>query len=218
MALTIEHVEKLQDHWWWRPGWRPGRHLYACHFTMDDQPALRQLVAQYQEALRRLPGLDLIPARWLHLTMQGIGFVDGLDSADVDEIAQAIRRNLANLTPPVVTFGCPVVRPEAVYLPAEPDRPIAALRAAVREAIAEALGEDRAEVAPDHLQGYRPHVSIAYSNTEQAAEPIVEALSGVQAEPVVVTLGQVELLEFHRDRRMYEWTSAQPLRIGTEAP
>ncbi|WP_203860461.1 hypothetical protein [Plantactinospora mayteni] len=32
--------------------------------------------------------------------------------------------------------------------------------------------------------------------------------------PVSVVLDQIELLEYHRDRRMYEWTSARPLPIG----
>ena len=37
---TIEYVDRLQDHWWWREG----RHFYACHITIDDQPELQRLV------------------------------------------------------------------------------------------------------------------------------------------------------------------------------
>src|SRR5690348_7434574 len=66
----------LRNHWWWRPGWTTGRHYYACHLTLDDQPQLRQLVARYQQAIEDRPGLDLIPPEWLHITMQGIGFTD----------------------------------------------------------------------------------------------------------------------------------------------
>jgi hypothetical protein len=28
----------VRNHWWWRPGWAEGRHFYACHMTLDDQP------------------------------------------------------------------------------------------------------------------------------------------------------------------------------------
>ena len=37
-------VTTVRNHWWWRPGWRTGRHFYACHLTLDDQPQLRELV------------------------------------------------------------------------------------------------------------------------------------------------------------------------------
>ncbi|OHX07391.1 hypothetical protein BFV98_17380 [Micromonospora sp. WMMB235] len=204
----------MQDHWWWRPGWRAGRHFYACHFTMSGNAELVQLVRRYQEALRPFSGLDLIPSTWLHLTMQGIGFLDELDGRQVAEMERAIRSKLTRTPAPVVMFHRPVVRPEAVYLPASPPEPVAAVRDAVRAVIADVLGPDHVELAPEHAQGYRPHVSVAYSNTTQAAEPIVGALAAVEAEPVTVALDHVGLLEFHRDNRMYEWTCAAQVSIG----
>jgi hypothetical protein len=75
-------TERMRRHWWWRPGWRPGRRLYAWHLTFGDQTVsrgqadLRRVVGDYQARLAELPGLDLVPAEWLHLTMQSIGFAD----------------------------------------------------------------------------------------------------------------------------------------------
>jgi hypothetical protein len=66
----------MRRHWWWRPGWRPGRRLYAWHLTLRDQTVsqgqadLRQVVGAYQARLAGLAGLDLVPAEWLHLTVQ----------------------------------------------------------------------------------------------------------------------------------------------------
>ncbi|MFI7213148.1 2'-5' RNA ligase family protein [Micromonospora maritima] len=173
-----------------------------------------QLVRRYQEVLQPFPGLDLIPGTWLHLTMQGIGFIDEIDSARVSELKRAIRQRLARARTPVVTFRRPVVRPEAVYLPASPTEPVAEVRSAVRAVIADVLGPDNVELAPEHAQGYRPHVSLAYSNTTQAAEPIARALAAVEVEPVTVALDHVGLLEFHRDNRMYEWTSVDQVPVG----
>ena len=53
-------VTTVRNHWWWRPGWRTGRHFYACHLTLDDQPQLMELVGRYQDALRQPaePGPD----------------------------------------------------------------------------------------------------------------------------------------------------------------
>jgi hypothetical protein len=63
-----------------------GRHIYACHLILNDQPRLRALVARSQEALKTLPMLDPIPPMWLHITTQGIGFVDEIrpDEAEVN--------------------------------------------------------------------------------------------------------------------------------------
>ncbi|MGC9667946.1 2'-5' RNA ligase family protein [Planosporangium sp. 12N6] len=213
MTSTFEYVDQLRDHWWWRPGWRAERHFYACHFTFDDQPDLQRLVAEYQDPLREIRGLDLIPARWLHLTMQGIGFVDEVEANHVAALAAAAAEKLATVPAPVVTFHRPVIRSEAVYLPAQPADGVHAVRSAVREAISEVLGESGLE-GTQSVSGYRPHVSLAYSNADQPAAPILDALSQVDPEPVTITLRHVDLLEFHRDRRMYEWVSAQPLTIG----
>ena len=96
----------LTDHWWWwRPGWRPGRRLYAWHVTFAGLPAVRQLAAQAQARLAGLPGLDLVPARWLHLTMQGVGFTDEVPGAGLAATVAAARRHLADTPPPRVRIG-----------------------------------------------------------------------------------------------------------------
>lgn len=214
MDIAVEHVDELDDHWWWRPGWRSARHFYACHLTMEDQPELRELITAYQDALARVPGLDLIPAQWLHLTLQGIGFTDEIHPDQVEKVRASGSRRLAAVPAPTVTFHRPVVRPEAVYLPAEPAHAIRAVREAVREAITDTFGPSWLTDA-DELRNYRPHVSVAYSNTSQPAQPILDALAGVVVEPVSITLSHVDLLEYHRDRRMYEWTSRQEMAIGS---
>jgi 2'-5' RNA ligase len=216
MISNIEYVDELHDHWWWRPGWRAGRHFYAFHFTLGDQQELQNLVAEYQKPLRGVGGLDLIPAQWLHLTMQGIGFVDEVDADRIARLATVATENLATVCPPVVTFHRPVIRPEAVYLPAQPADDIRAVRTAVRDAIATVLGDGGLDSA-EQLTSYRPHVSVAYSNMDQSPAPIIEALSRVDPAPTIVTLRHVDLLKFHRDHRMYEWTNASPLPIGPVA-
>jgi hypothetical protein len=60
-------------HWWWRPGWAPGRRMYTFHVTFEDQPAVQEPAAEARQRLAGLDGLDLVPGRWLHLTTQGVG-------------------------------------------------------------------------------------------------------------------------------------------------
>ena len=98
-------AERMRDHWWWRPGWRPGRRMYTWHFTFDGQTALHELVDAYQERLAGLPGLDPIPRQWLHLTTQGIGFTDEVPDADIEAIIEASRERLADVPRATVTMG-----------------------------------------------------------------------------------------------------------------
>jgi hypothetical protein len=67
-------------------------------------------------------------------------------------------------------------------------------------------------------EDYTPHVSTAYVNSDVPAAPIAASLEGVEVEPVTVTFAKADLLEFHRDHRMYEWTSAVPVPFGNPDP
>jgi 2'-5' RNA ligase len=213
-SMDTANVESVRNHWWWRPGWRAGRHFYACHLTLEDQPELRDLINQYQETLADLGNLDIVPPRWLHLTMQGVGFVDEISTADLAEVTERIAQRLHDVTPPTVTFHQRTIRPEAIIVKAHPTEPIYQLRLAVYEAIAAALGTGRfREPLPDPDQ-YQPHVSAAYVNHNGPAEPIIVALSETSPQPVTATFRTVPILTFHRDHRMYEWTDARPIPIG----
>jgi 2'-5' RNA ligase len=207
-------VTTVRNHWWWRPGWRTDRHFYACHLTLDDQPQLRELVGRYQDAMRHLPNLDLIPPQWLHITAQGIGFTDEISPADLAAVTPAIQERLRDLEPPAATFQRATIRPEAVLLKAEPSQPLYQLRLALYDAIASVLGPDKFTEPRPGPQQFTPHVSAAYVSGDGPAEPIAQAIRHLDPEPVTATFGTVSLLEFHRDRRMYEWTHATPIPIG----
>lgn len=215
MAIPeVSSPREVRNHWWWRPGWREGRHFYACHFTLEDQPALRNLVRHYQEPLAGLPALDLIPARWLHLTMQGIGFVDEVSASDLAGVTERLREELARFPAPTVAFQSPTIRSEAVLLVAEPQEPLYRLRLTMYDAIAASLPPAKFSQPRPKATSFTPHVSLAYINSDTPAEPIAHALRGVtQPEAVTVTFRAASLLVFHRDRRMYEWTHATPLPL-----
>jgi hypothetical protein len=210
----IEHVEAVRNHWWWRPGWAPGRHFYACHLTFEDQPAVQQLLRDYQAALTRLRGLDLIPGRWLHLTMQGIGFTDQISEREIEAVTTALRDHFCTVTPPVVTFHRPAVWSDAITLPAEPASALRELRQGAYEVIQAVLGQDRMHEPPETIAQYRPHVSVAYINASGPAQPIVSALQRPRPGPVTTALDSASVLTFNRDNRMYEWTAATRLPIG----
>ncbi|WP_427889279.1 2'-5' RNA ligase family protein [Kribbella sp. GL6] len=204
------HADELVNHWWWRPGWGVGKRFYAWHVnTFADPAPLHRLASQYQEELAAVPGLDLIPREWLHLTMQGVGFVEDVPVERVDAVLAAARVRLGTLEPVTVRFQRPVVHSEAILLPADPAEPLRTIRYAVRDAITEAVGAVRDE--PD---GYTPHISLAYSNTTQPAAPAITALDRITPRPADLTVTTVSLIELHRDNRQYEWRTIERVSLG----
>ncbi len=203
--MTGDH---MQDHWWWRPGWRPGRRMYTWHFTFDGQPAVHDLAAAYQMRLDGLPDLDMIPARWLHLTTQGVGFTDEVTDDQVAAIITCSRERLSGFAPHHVTLGPAKVTPEAILLDVAPVAPLAAIRRELRGAIADVLGSRRLMETDE----WTPHVSVAYSSGAAPAAPYVAALEDGGTVPTVIS--DVELIVLGRDQHLYEWTTRADIRLA----
>jgi 2'-5' RNA ligase len=191
-----------------RSGWKPGRRIYTWHFTVDGQPAVHELAAAYQERLADLPGLDLIPARWLHLTTQGVGFTDEVSEAEVTAILDASTGRLEGFAPQRVTLGPARVTPEAILLDVTPAEGLAAIRRELRAATTDVLGAARLGESDE----WTPHVSVAYSNSTGPQAPYVAAVAdGGTAETVITT---VELIVLGRDQHLYEWTTRGDVQLA----
>lgn len=199
-----------RNHWWWRPGWSVGRRFYTWHLTFEGQADVHRLAAEYRSALAPLgDALTPIPDQWLHLTMQGIGFVGEVKEADVQAIAEAVRSRLSDIRAFALQIGPEVLDPEAVLLHVHPDEPVRAVRDAIRAAIVDVLGE-----VPERAEGFTPHVSVAYSNGDGPVEPIAHVLAGLDLVPAQANISTAELIVIHRDNQMYEWESFAKVSLG----
>ncbi|MEV6379044.1 2'-5' RNA ligase family protein [Streptomyces sp. NPDC051773] len=191
----------MRNHWWWRPGWSVGRRFYTWHLTFEGQDDVHRLAAEYRSALKPLGDvLTPIPDRWLHLTMQGIGFAGESKEQDVHAIVDAARARLAAIPAFDLQIGPEVLDPEAVLLYVRPDGPVRAVRDAIRGAIGEVLNE-----VPEKAESFTPHVSVAYSAGNGPAEPIAQALADLNLTPAHARISSAELIVIHRDNHMYEW-------------
>jgi 2'-5' RNA ligase len=176
--------------------------MYAWHFTFDAHPAVRDLAARYQARLAGLPGLDLVPVRWLHLTTQDVGFTDEVSDGDIETIIGAARQRLAGLSPTEVTLGPARVTAEGILLGVTPDGGLRAVRAGLRAAISDTWSPHQ---VPD-AQEWTPHVSVAYSSTTAPAGPYAAALADC-ADSAQCLIGAVRLIVLGRDEHVYEWTT-----------
>jgi len=202
----------MRDHWWWRPGWRPGRRKYAWHFTFRDQPAVQDLAARARVLLDGVPGLDPIPGPWLHLTTQAVGFSDEVRDDDLAAIVAGATSRLAGVPPADVTVGPARVLSEAVLCDAHPAGALTLARDAVRAAIGDVLG-------PSGIPGraeWWPHVSLAYSNADGPVAPVEAALAGFDT-VADITLTEIHLILLGRDDHLYEWQNCATVRLAGAA-
>lgn len=207
--MTETEPVTMANHWWWRPGWNTGRSFYTWHLTFEDAPEVQQLAAEYRAALADVPGLDLIPDPWLHLTMQGLGFVGEVSEAEARKIADEAAERLAAIPAFNLALGPAIVTPEALLLTVNPAEPVFAVRTAIRDAIGVVWQE-----VPEGADGFQPHVSVAYSNADGPADPARTALSTVTSYPATARISSAELIVLNRDHQMYEWTTFASVPLG----
>lgn len=181
--------------------------MYTWHFTFGTQPAVQALAAGYQDRLRGLPGLDIVPERWLHLTTQGVGFQDEVSDQDATAIVQAAADQLRALPPQQVTLGPAKVTPEAILLDVTPVTGLTAIRTGLRAATAKVWDASRVMESDQ----WTPHVSVAYSNGTGLAAPYVDSVAG--GGTAEATIGEVQLIVLNRDEHMYEWTTYAAVQL-----
>ena len=200
----------MRDHWWWRPGWQPGRRMYTWHVTFADVPVVQELAAAAQARLGGLDGIDLVPGRWLHLTTQDVGFTDEIGDADLAAITGAAGARLAALEPVPVMIGPARVASEGILCWVAPDGALTPMRDAIRAAIADVRGRQRVPGGP----GWAPHVSIAYSCADGPADAFEAALDGEDG-VAAMTVDAIKLIRLGRDQRVYEWGTLASVPLGS---
>ena len=172
------------------------------------------MVGAYQARLADLPGVDLVPFEWLHLTMQPIGFADQVDAGEVERVVAAVGRRCAAMAPVRLTLGPEELQAEGVWLRVAPAAAVRRVRVVVRAGIAEVWGAAR---APEPAGGFTPHVSLAYSNTDGPPEPYAAALAEMLPRSATVELGAVQAISLGRDTHLYRWETVATVPLGTGA-
>jgi 2'-5' RNA ligase len=201
--------EQMSDHWWWRPGVRPGRRLLVWHILFHDHADIQALVAECQNRLGGVAGIDAVPAEWLHMTTQIIGFEDEISSGEMQDMTAAAAKRLQLLGPVRVEVGKPLFHSEAVVLGIRPPQALDPVRAGIREAIAETVAAHQLDDEPE----WTPHISVAYSNSEGPAAPVMAALRPRPA-PRSATIREVHLVSQVRDGHLYRWEQVTAVPLG----
>lgn len=172
---------------------------------------MAQLAAAYAPVLERLPMYDPVPLRWLHLTMQGVGFTDEVSRDDLNSIVTAAQLRLTQLEPFPVTVGPAFIDPEALSMPVRPVEPLARLRDEIRAAIGDVWGQAN---VPEAAEGFRPHVSLGYANRAAPAQPALDELARHSGHSADITVTNASIINLNRDTKMYQWTEIATAPLG----
>lgn len=208
----FQAVERLTNHWN-RPGWLAGRRSYHWLISLEDSPELRALAARCQAKLQDFPTLDLVPLTSLHLTLQRAGFTDEMRHAQARAIFDAAREGCAAIAPLTLKIGPLAGSPGAVRFSVGPRQPMRQVFDAVRAAIADVRGK---QALSDGNEPFIPHVSIAYSNADTPARPVIERVAALrELGAVTARVDGVRLVELRREGRSYVWETVGNAGLGT---
>ncbi|WP_090804135.1 2'-5' RNA ligase family protein [Asanoa ishikariensis] len=204
---AYQRADRLTNHWYWRPGWRPARTFYTWHLTFKNQPDLHRLVAEIQSGLPT-EALDLVPLSGLHLTVQGLGFADEVSGEDITHIVEAARDRCAQLPSFEINLGPVDPDAEGIGLLVRPWDKLTQLRTAIRDAIASVWSR-----VPEDVE-FRPHITVAYSGANAPSGEIVASLRPLRRlRPVSLQVEAVELIELRRNDREYVWDTVDAIHL-----
>jgi 2'-5' RNA ligase len=202
LASPATVTTQLVDHWGWRPDWEVERPCLMWYLTFEDEPGLSDLAVRAHDRLRSLRTVDLIPAPWLHLTLDDVGFVDTLGADDVDRVVDSVRAVLEDWRSGPITLGPVTTMEDAVVLAAVSPADLGELCGRLRSGTSAVLDRD---------PGYEPlpfwgHVSLAYTNRPCDAASVLAPLAPLAGETLTVTVSRVTLAAVTRRDRHYQWT------------
>ncbi|MFD3592927.1 2'-5' RNA ligase family protein [Nocardia sp. NPDC058640] len=205
---AFAEIEILRDHWAVKQ-WTPGRTGYYWYLTFDDSD-LNALAADCQKALA-IGGVDPVPLDALHLTMMGVGDTNVVSDQQIDELVSFARESLSEVKPFDLTVGPLSGSRSAIRFSVAPWDPLLDLHQILSVCTAQALPNSS---APNSSR-FRPHLGIAYNNTDRAAAAVIDAVAAVRtARSVTVRVNQVELVVLRRDGHAYRWTTRAVLALG----
>ena len=202
-------VDRLLDHWSsWRPEWTDVRPRLLWYLTFEERPEVGDTAAQSEADLGAC-GLDVVPARWLHLTLADIGFADSVDPDAFHAMAEEVHEELAGTPDVHLSLGPLALMTDAVVLVAQPYDAVQRLREVVRTA-----GERHGVPLADADEGFWPHVTLGYVNGATDHGRLHSLVEASQPTPVDVTCDRLRQVLVIRTGGHYRWHGMGDVRLG----
>jgi 2'-5' RNA ligase len=190
---------ELIRHWGWRPDWTRERRCWWWYATFESDAEVQGLAADARAAIRPDAPVDVVPPRWLHLTIAEVGYEDVLPRRLAYECARRANERLADQAPIDLQVDPVGTMPGAVVLPVS-----GAGLAGVYDGLVAAVRE----TLPEQPEGrpFAPHVSIAYVARDCRPAEVLDETHADRCATGRSRLSRVSLVEVTRERSHYRWT------------
>jgi len=202
---------EMADRWRDRADQAPGKGLVYWHMLVSEHAAVVALAQDAQRRLRGVSGLHMTPLKWLHMTALIAGSADEITGQQLDQMADAASRLLAQTPPVTVMLRKVLYHPEAIMLAASPPNALASVLEAARSATREVTGTCG---RPGNRASSTPHITLCYSTSRQPAGPIISAL-GHEVPGDEVQISAVSLVVQRGPERRWDWHPVATARFGT---
>ncbi|MEU4824611.1 2'-5' RNA ligase family protein [Actinomadura sp. NPDC023710] len=179
----------------------PGQGTLYWHILVGNHPEARDLAHTAQKRLAGFHGLHMTPTEWLHITTLVVGPTDEITLDQRQEMLAAASELLAALPPVPVTLSRILYHPEAIAVAVEPTDPLRHIRNAVQMAMHKATGREGLTEGPAQ---WTPHMTLAYSETEQPAGPLITTL-GRDFPTQEFAIKEVTLVDQRGSERLWNW-------------
>ncbi|WP_055530182.1 2'-5' RNA ligase family protein [Streptomyces graminilatus] len=202
--------------------WPDGARVLHAYLVPDlsVDHALARLAAACREAMRPYP-ITLLDDGLLHATVEMVAdtTADRITAAERQDLVEALRGRLADMTPFQVTAGSPIANKAGALLDLGPDEPLIDLKGRVQDAFVEARGP-----AVIQHDGGRHHMSLGYSWDTADSDPLQSALRKISPSHVPFHVDRVHLLEVqfrehtrHGGKSAWElsWDPVAVIRLGS---
>ncbi len=205
MTLPVQ----MTDRWHQRPEPAPGQGTVYWHILMADHPQVADLAREARQRLARFTGLHMTPLERLHMTTLNAGSSEDFAEDQLRQMTETAGDLLADTPPITVTVGEILYHPEAIMLAVKPARALRPVYHAVQAATQTATG--RHDTASSSTC-WTPHVTICYSTSVQAAQPIIAAL-GPRLPGREIHINAVSLVIQHGPERLWDWQTVGTVRL-----
>lgn len=202
---------------WRAHAWPAGQRRFHWLVVFDDDHPVHACYAAHVPVLRRFPHLaDLVPAQWLHMTIQSLCPTTDTGPEEMARVAAVVRDRLADTAPPRVQLGPARLDGGAVTWAVYPEEELAAIQDEVRRASIEVLGDDRVWPQARH---WWPHITLAYGAADGPADDLAGALARSRLPRVDTTITELALVDEEQDlqRREFRWREIDRVPIGRPA-
>jgi 2'-5' RNA ligase len=193
---------RMRNRWSSRNEPAPDRGTIYWHLLMHTYPQACAAATEAQQILASFPGLHMTPRQWLHITTLVAGSTDQITPRHTSIMVSEAQRLLRDVAPIPVTLGKILYHPEAIMLSVQPVEALRPIVHAAQSATRKAVGH--AGVIDEPFPSWTPHMTVAYSTTDQSVEPIFSAL-GKSVRERQILIESLTLVIQWGPERLWDW-------------